>query len=144
MLKGYRFHGCIWSRIYYGILQCRSLTMLSQNQALEGCRPGRLQVTISNQLLAEAQPPQPERALSKVNDFDKDQMANSMKQVKNMNGGNTLNNYPLGLWSQQHLNITMNSTLHGSQGIQRLNIQNINSYGTTQFINVYRKSEHIQ
>lgn len=72
-------------------------------------------------------------------------MANSYRTtVKNMNGGNTLNNYPVGLWSQQHLNITMNSTLHGSQGIQQLNIQNINSYGTTQFINVYRKSEHIQ
>ena len=68
----------------------------------------------------------------------KDKMANSYRTtVKNMNAGNTLNNYPLGLWSQQHLNITVNSTLHRSQGIQNLTIQNtLETYRTTQFINM--------
>ncbi len=37
-----------------------------------------------------------------------------------MNGGNTIRNYPLGLWSQHHFSITMVLTLHRSQGIQHL------------------------
>jgi len=67
--------------------------LLSQNQALEGCRPGRLQVTISTYFRLR---------LSLLNlrglSLDglmiliKDKMANSYRTtVKNMNGGNTLN-----------------------------------------------------
>ena len=71
-------------------------------------------------------------------------MAKSYRtNVTNMNVGNTLNNYPLGLWIQQHLNIIVNLTLHRSQGTQHLDIQNITHMGP-QFINAYRKSEHIQ
>jgi len=60
-----------------------------------------------------------------------------------MNAGNTLNKSPLGLWSQPHLNITVKPTLHRSQGTHHLDIQNIIHIGP-QFINAYRKSEHIQ